>query len=171
MWQKLEAVFSTMLWPEIYKYNQYTVTPDLSDYQVELNAAVEKIVSAQQSWAGEFVTIPYQMQRNTSTSVSSTGVLGTLYAIDGSSVYLTVKERYLSSDTLPAAVEECVSVGVAAMTLGAARSSTDLESASKDSQFRGQRNPADSLWRDFVTLRSAIAEDLGAEEDWFEYYR
>ena len=171
IWQKVESVFSTMLWPNVYKYGTYTVTPDLSDYQVELNAAVEKIVSAQQSWAGEFVDIPYDLRKNVSTSVSSTGVLGTLYAIDGSNVYITTKERYASSDTLPAAVEECVAVGAAAMTLGAARSSTDLETSSKDSQFRGQRNPADALWRDFVTLRSAIGEDLAAEEDWFEYYR
>lgn len=171
IWQKMEAVFSTMLWPEVYKYGTYTVTPDLSNYQVELNANVEAIVSAHQSFGGEFIKIPWDIQKNLSTSISSTGVLGTLYAIDGSSVYIQTKERYAATDTHPAAVEECVAVGTAAMVLGAARSSTDLESSSKDSQFRGQRNPADALWRDFVTLRSAIAEDLGREEYWFDYYR
>ena len=171
IWQKMEAVFSTMLWPEVYKYNTYTITPDLSDYQVELNANVEAIVSAHQSFGGEFCKIPWEIQKNLSTSISSTGVLGTLYAIDGSSVYIQTKERYTATDTHPAAVEECVAVGTAAMVLGAARSSTDLETSSKDSQFRGQRNPADALWRDFVTLRSAIAEDLGREEYWFDYYR
>ena len=171
MWQKLESVFSTMLWPTIYKYNNYTVTPDLSDYQVELNAAVEVIVDAKQTIGGTFISIPYALQKNLSTSVSSTTVLGELYAIDGSSVYITTKERYAASDTLPSGLEECAAVGVAAMTLGAARSSTDLEASSKDSQFRGQRNPADSLWRDFITLRSSLAEDLAVEEEWFEYYR
>ena len=171
MWQKMEAIYSTMLWPDVCKYNTYAVTPDLSDYQVELNAAVESIVSAKQSVGGTWIDIPYQVEKNLSTSVSSTGVLGTLYAIDGSSVYLATKERYTAADTVSSALEECIAVGVAAMTLGAARSSTDLEAASKDSQFRGQRNPADSLWRDFITLRSSLVEDLSREEYWFENYR
>ena len=171
MWQKVEAVINTLLYPQVYKYGTYSVTPDLSDYQVELNAAVEEIEDAKQSIGGEMISIPFGMQKNLSTSVSSTGVLGELYAIDGSSVYVTTKERYLASDTLPAAVEECVAVGAAALTLGAARSSTDLEASSKDSQFRGQRNPADQLWRDFITLRSSINEDLASQVDWFEYRR
>lgn len=170
-WQKMEAVVNTMLYPQIYKYNTYTITPDLSDYQVELNAAVEEIEDAKQIVAGTIYSIPFGMQKNLSTSVSSTGVLGELYAYDGSSVYVTAKERYLASDTLPAGLEECVAVGTAAMVVGAARSSTDLEQSSKDSQFRGQRNPADSLWRDFITLRSSISEDLASEVDWFEYRR
>lgn len=171
MWQKLEAVYASMLWPQVYKYNNYTVTPDLSDYQVELNANVEAIIDAKQAIAGTWISIPFALQKNLSTSVSSTTVLGELYAIDGSSVYVTVKERYLTTDTITGGLEECIAVGVAAMTLGAARSSTDLEASSKDSQFRGQRNPADSLWRDFITLRSSLAEDLGVEEQWFEIYR
>lgn len=171
IWQKVETVVDTMLWPQVYKYNKYTVTPDLSDYQVELNAAVEEIEGAWQTIGGEFISIPFDMRKNLSTSMSSTGVLGELYAIDGSSVYVTVKERYLASDTLPAAVEECVATGAAALILGADRAATNLEASSKDSQFRGQRNPADQLWRDFITLRSSINEDLASEVDWFEYRR
>jgi hypothetical protein len=171
MWQMAESVVNTLLWPQVYKYNKYAVTPDLSDYQVELNANVEEIEGAWQEVGGEFMPIAFDMRKNLSTSISSTGVLGELYAIDGSSVFITVKERYALSDTLPAAVEDCIATGAAALVLGASRSSTDLEASSKDSQFRGSRNPADSVWRDFITLRSAINEDLAREVEWFEYRR
>lgn len=171
LWQAAESVISTLLWPEVFKYNTYAVTPDLSDYQVDLNAAVESIQGAYQVWAGERINIDFEMRKNVHTSVSATGVLGVLYAVDGSSVYLTTRERWLEADTMSEALKQCVATGAAAIALGASRSSTDLESAKKDSQFRGQRNPADAVWRDFVTLRSALAADVAVEEDMFEIRR
>jgi len=171
IFQAVETVFATLLYPDIYKYGTYTITPDLSDYQVELNAAVEEIESATQSIGGTFHQIPFGMSKNVSTSVSSTGVLGELFAIDGSSVYITTRERFLEADSISEALTQCVATGAAALMVGASRSSTDLESAKKDSQFRGQRNPANDLWRDFITLRSAIAEDVASEVDWFDVRR
>jgi len=171
IYQAIETVFSTLLYPDVHKYGTYTITPDLTDYQVELNAAVESIESAWQSIGGEIHAIPFGVAKNVSTSVSSTGVLGELFAIDGSSVYVTTRERYLEADSISEALTQCIATGAAALCVGAARSSTDLEAAKKDSQFRGQRNPANDLWRDFVTLRSALAEDLAGEVDWFEIRR
>ncbi len=171
LYQAVETVFSTLLYPEVYKYNSYTITPNLQHYQVELNAAVEAIEDAFQIIATEAHPIAFDVTTNLSTSVSSTTVLGELVAIDGSSVYIKTRERYLESDTLSEALVECIATGAAALAIGASRSSTDLESAKKDSQFRGQRNPANDLWRDFVTLRSALTEDLASEVDWFEIRR
>lgn len=171
IWNKMQAVFSTMLYPQVYKYATQSITPDLSDYQVELPATVEEIEDAKQEIGGEWLPIAWNIQKHVHTDISSTGVLGELYAFDGSKVKLVTRERYTSSDTLSAALEECVATGTAALVLGAARSSTDLEAASKDSQFRGQRNPADELWRDFVSLRASLNEDLSKQVEWFEYYR
>ena len=171
IYQAVETVFTTLLYPDISKYNTYSITPDLSDYQVELNAAVEEIQSAFQIIGGQRHLIPFSVSRNVHTTVSSTGVLGELFAIDGSSVYITTRERYLEADTLTEALTECVATGAAALCIGASRSSTDLESTKKDSQVRGERNPANDLWRDFITLRAALSEDLARDVEWFEIRR
>ena len=172
MWIKIQAVLDNMLWPYVWKYNTRSVTtPDLSSYQNEIEAAVYEIESAKQQIGGDWIEIPYELQRNLHTSVSSTGSLVTLGAYDSSTVYLTTREKYELTDTLSDAVEECVAVGAAAMILGADRAATNREASSKDSQFRGQRNPADQLWRDFITLRQGIAEDLSSQVEYFEYLR
>ncbi len=171
LFQAVESVFTTLLYPQIYKYGSYTITPDLVHYQVELNAAVMEIEDARQQISSEFVPIGFGLKLNTPTAVSSTTVLGELVAIDGSSVYITTKERYLETDTISEALTECVATGAAALAVGASRSSTDLESAKKDSQMRGQRNPANDLWRDFITLRTALSDDLASQVDWVEIRR
>ena len=172
IWQKIEAVFDNMLWPYVWKYNTRSVaTPDLSSYQNEIEAAVYEVESAKQLWGDEWIEIPYELQRNLSTSVSSTGSLLTLGAHDSSTVYLATREKYVSSDTISESLQECVAVGAAAMILGADRAATNREASSKDSQFRGQRNPADQLWRDFITLRQGLSEDLSSQVEYFEYLR
>lgn len=171
MWQNVEAVINTLLYPQVYKYSTTTITPDLSALQSEIAAVVMEVQDVQQYIGNRYESIPFSLARDLHTTVSSTGSLLEYGAYDGSTLYVTTKERYLATDTLPAAVEDCIATGAAALTLGASRSSTDLEAASKDSQFRGQRNPADQLWRDFITLRSSINEDLASQVDWFEFRR
>lgn len=171
MWQKAEATATTLMWPAVYKKGTASITPDLATGQNEIAATVMEVLSAQQQIGGIWETIPWSLDRDLSTSVSSTGSLISVGAVDSSTVYLKTIERYALSDTMDAAVEECIAVGAAAQVLGAARSSTDLESSSKDSQFRGSRNPADQLWRDFITLRASINDDLAKQVDWFEYHR
>ena len=129
------------------------------------------ILGAQQQIAGIWESIPYSLDIDIDPNVSSTGKLVSVGAIDGSAVYLKTIERYTASDTMSAALEECIALGAAAQILGAARSSTDLEASSKDSQFRGSRNPAQQLWQDFITLRSSLNDDLAKQVDWFEYHR
>ena len=172
IYQAVESVFATLLYPEIYKYGTYTIaTPNMVHYQNELNAAVMEIQNAFQIIATETHQIPFGLARDVSTTISSTGVLGELYVIDGTAAYITTKERYLEADTLTEALTECIATGAAALAIGASRSSTDLESTKKDSQVRGQRNPANDLWRDFITLRTALSDDLASQVDWFEIRR
>jgi len=171
IFQNVETVFKTLLYPEIFKYNTYSIAPDLSDYQVELNAAVEEIESAFQIIAAERHLIPFSVSKNVHTSISSTTVLGELFAIDASNVFITTRERYVNTDTLPESLDQCIATGAAALTVGATRSSSNLESTKKDSQQRAQRNPANELWRDFITLRTALSEDLAHDVEWFEYRR
>ena len=171
IYQAIETIFTTMLFPDIHKYATYSITPDLSDYQVEVAAVVESIESAWQNIGGQKVQIPFELQKHVHTTVSSTGSLAQLFSIDGSSVFVTTREKYLEADTLSEALTQCIATGAAALVLGATRAHTDMEAASKDSQFRGQRNPADQLWRDFVTIRSSIIEDLASQVDWFEIRR
>ncbi len=94
-----------------------------------------------------------------------------MYAIDGSSVYYTYEGRYISTDTLSEAVTQCVATGAAAIALGASVSETALESSKKDSQTRRESNPAQDLWREFITLRSALSDDIARDVDWFEIRR
>ena len=171
VWQKVETTIDTLLWPSVYKPSTQAVTPDLSSGQVECPSTVMDVLSATQYVGNQWIPIPYSLDIGVDANVSSSGNLLSLGAVDSSTVYLKTIERYAAGDTMSSALEECIAVGAAAQILGAARSSTDLESASKDSQFRGSRNPADQLWRDFITLRASINDDLAKQVDWFEYHR
>jgi hypothetical protein len=97
--------------------------------------------------------------------------MGEFMAIDGSSVYYTTEERYLSSDTLSEALTQCVATGAAAIALGASKSETKLAQSGKNSRERGESSVADDMWREFVTLRSALADDIARDVDWFEIRR
>ena len=171
IYQAIETVFATLLWPDVLKYGQATVTPDLSDYQVEVPATVEHILSAWQIVAGERMSIPFELVTDLHATLSSTGSMASMYAIDGSAVYYTTEERYIATDTLSEALTQCVATGAAAIALGASISETNLESSSKDSQSRRERNPGSDLWREFITLRSALSDDIARDVDWFEIRR
>lgn len=171
LYQSVETVFNSLLWPDLFEFKNYSVTPDLSDYQVELNAAVEEIINAKQSIAGTFVDVMWSLDKNMSTSVSSTTVLAALYAMDGSSVYLTTRNRLTESSTLNEAQTQCIATGAAAIAAGASISGAAMEPSNKDNMERVQLSPAQQLWRDFVTLRTALADDQSREIDWFEIHR
>ena len=171
LFQAVETVFSTFLWPDVLKYGQKSVTPDLTDYQVAIPATVEQILSAWQIVGDTRYTIPFGMVTDLETTLASTGTLAEFYAIDGSTVYYTTEERIISSDTLSEALTQCIATGAAAIALGASVAETAMAASSKDSQSRGERSVADKLWREFVTLRSALADDIARDVDWFEIRR
>lgn len=167
----VEQVYDSLLYPHVTKLNQRQITPDLSDYQNEIPAAVEKIRSAWQVISGEAIQIPFDLERNLDTTISSTGSLVYLGAIDGSTVYVVTEEKYTSSDTVPNEIEYCVAVGAAALAAGAQVHERSMASASKDSQLRAQSDPSATLWRDFLTLRTSIMEEQAEEVDYFEIIR
>ena len=171
IYQAVESVFATLLYPEVQKYFARSVTPDLTYYQNDVPATVKQILSAWQVIGGQNVTIPFALFENLESTLSATGTMGEFYAIDGSDVYYTTIEKYVNTDTLSEALTQCIATGAAAISLGASISETNLESSKKDSQSRRERNPAQDLWREFVTLRSAVSEDISREVDWFEYRR
>ncbi len=171
IYQAVESVFATLLWPDVLKYGQNSVTPDLSDYQVEVPAAVENILSAWQIVGGERMSIPFELVSDLHTTLTTTGNLAGMYAIDGSTVYYTTEERYIATDALSEALTQCIATGAAAIALGASISETSLESSRKDSQVRRERNPGQDMWREFITLRSALSDDIARDVDWFEIRR
>jgi hypothetical protein len=171
LFQAVESVFATFLWPDVLKYNQRSVTPSLKDYQVDVPAAVEQILSAWQIVGDTRYTIPFKLAKDLETNLTATGNMGEFYAIDGSTVYYTTEERYLSDDTLSEALTHCIATGAAALALGASISETKLAQSGKNSETRGDSSVADKLWREFVTLRSALADDIARDVDWFEIRR
>lgn len=172
LYQHVETVFASLLWEGgVWAYNTYAVTPDLSDYQVELNAAVEEIEQAWQVVAGRRIDIGFGMEKNVHTSVSSTTVIAELVALDGSNVFLTVRERLTESSTLDEAQTQCIATGAAALAAGGSVYSATLEASSKDNQARAELSPSRALWNDFGTLRQAISNDLALDSEGFEYDR
>ena len=168
LWNDVSAVIDGLLWPEMYVYATETIaSPDLSDYQNELNAATERIVGVVQVIGAENHNLAWQLHTNQSTTVSSTTVYAELFAIDGSAVYVTAVRRITSSTTFNEAQSQCIATGAAALAAGSMLGGGSLESSSKDSQARVQLTPRQALWQDFVALRSSIAQDLSMEEGWF----
>ncbi len=171
IYQQVEAVFTGLLWPDIWEYATYSITPDLDDYQVELNAAVEKIEDAWQVIGNTRYEVAFEMTKNVHTSVSSTTVLAELIAFDSSSVFITTVNRITESSTLDEARTQLIATGAAALCAGSTRSPASMEASGKDNQMRAERSASRSLWQDFGTLRTALSEDLSKETHWFEYDR
>jgi hypothetical protein len=170
MYQAVEAVINRLLWPDLFDYATYAITPDLTDYQVELNAAVEKIVDAVQVVGTSRVNVPFtQPLRDQHSGVSSTGVLAEIYAVDGTTVWIKTINRITASSTLDDAFTEMIATGAAAICAGKTVNAKTMEAASKEAQSR--ETPNTSLWRDFVTLRQAIIEDFSRQENYFEIVR
>lgn len=152
------TVFDTLLWPEAYFIDRTaTVTPDSQYGQVDLPANLLEINTAWQIVGGQKVTIPFNVFRNVHTTVSANNVLGFFDHSDLSTIYLSYLRKLVVGDeaTDPSddALVRMVATGAAALALGASVSDTVQERSKKDSQKRGQRDVALSLFRDFITLR------------------
>jgi len=174
MIKRIGTVFAKYLWPEAYIVDTGTIaSPTMSSGQDELPATVMKLMSAQQVIGDEMYDIASGLKRNVHTSISSTGVLGTFDYHDGSPAYYTfMRKLELGDESADDAIVEMVALGAAALLAGADVAASDRERAKKDSQMRGRTSVANSLWRDFITLRNQYAEDLGEETALgFTYHR
>lgn len=166
----IDTILARYLWPFVWKYNNYAVVPDLSDGQVTLDADVEEIESAYQIIGGQTWTLAAKAVRNASTAVASTGVLGVLDAMDGSSVYLTTKDRFTLSDTdTVAELIDLVALGAAAWSLDSSVAAAGLEKAKKEATAREVK--ARELWGSFLAMRSSWQEDLARDDYYFQYDR
>lgn len=166
--KRIDAIVDGYLWDQIYKISTASVTPDLTDGQVEVPATVERITGAQQYVGSEWVAIPYGIVKNVNTAVSSTGTMGIFDAINGSTVYYTYMEKVAVADgDTDESLNELIALGTAALLLGASTTETGHES---EVQRYGQ--PASVLWRDFITLRQSYGEKLAQDTVLgFEYDR
>ena len=171
IYQNIESVFTSMLWPDIWEYAFYAITPQLDDYQVELNIAVERIEDAWQIVGTTRHEVAFDMAKNVHTSVSSTQVIAELIAYDSSNVFITTVNRVTESSTINEAMTQMIATGAAALAAGMTKNPASMESTGKDNQIRAERSPERTLWQAFGTLRTAIAGDLEQEVGWFSYDR
>ncbi len=171
IYQNVETVFLSLLYPDIWEYGTYSITPQLDDFQVELNAVVERIEDAWQIIGSTRHEVAFSMAKNVHTSVSSTTVIAELVAFDSSSVFITTVNRITESSTLDEAMTQMIATGAAALAAGGTVHEATLEASGKDSQIRIERSASRAIWQDFGTLRSALSAILEKEVDWFEYDR
>ena len=171
IYQHVETVFTTLLYPDIWERATYSITPQLDDFQVELNAAVEEIEDAWQVIGTTRHEVAFTMARDVPTSVSTTTVIAELFAFDSSNVHITTKNRITESSTLSEGMTQLVATGAAALAAGGTVHESTLEASTKDNQIRVERSASRAIWQDFGTLRTAQSEDLAKDLDWFEYDR
>lgn len=159
----IDTIFSRMLYPQCFKLSTATYTPNLATGEIVLNAADMKVISAHQVIGGVSYPIPVGIQRNLHSSVASSGVMGYFDFADSSTVYVTTERKLAIGDETTLDIVRLVSLGSAALLLGAAVSETDLERAKKDSQKRSPESAAQVLWRDFLTLKAQFAEEISRD--------
>ncbi len=163
MFDKIDAVIGRFLWPQVFTMDADTVTPDLSDGQVDLDTRDEEIVAAWQKIGGQYLQIPYAITKNAPIGDFPSGKMGSFDASDGSLVFYTVKRRVTLADTTSTpAMISMIATGAAALALGSALVEAKLEAAKKDSQNRVTLS-SDDLWTDFVTQKQAFNEDLSRD--------
>ena len=154
----------SMLYPSIFSFATYTITPDLVSGQVELPSTVREVYEAWQVQGTEKYQIPAGVKRPVPTNISSTGVLGVFDFVDGSTCYVQAIEEVTTSTTDPG-IQRLIALGAAALALSGGIVPSGKERASADAQDRSRplQAAASTLWRDFVTLREQIAADLSQD--------
>lgn len=159
----IDVITDNWLYPHVFELDATnTVTPDLTDGQVEVVATTREILHAYQVVANTVYPVRFGLQRNVNTALSSTGVLAHFEAYDGSTVYYTAVEE-VTDETTNTGLQHMIATGAAALCLDGTIVETTLESAKSDSQNRQAESAASALWRSFLTQRQAYAEDLSRD--------
>lgn len=164
IFEAIDTVFSNLLWPQVYDMVTASITtPDLVDGQEAVAAEAEEIVSAWQISGSTIYQVPAtRIPYEVHTTVATTGKLAAFDWIDSSTGYYTYRAKFTESDETDTELTQLVATGAAAILLGASVSETTLESTKKENQGAvSQRSAAGaSLWRDFLTLRQSMSEEL-----------
>jgi len=171
MWQFLEVIFDDYLHPAVFRRDTEQVAANLATCEVSIPADVDKIMKAYQRIANFMIPLPHDLVKYQDTSIWATGQYANIGFIDGSTAYLHVQKRYVSTDTFPDSIENLVATGVAAMSADSDVFASNLETASKESQMRGQKDVSSKLWRSFYTQRQEHSESLADDIEYFEIRR
>lgn len=162
----IEVVENTLLWPHIFKVQFDTETsPSMSTMRIDLDSDVEEIEEAWQVVGPDRISIPFAVERVAPSEAdnNTAGVVGTFDLFNGSTVYLkTIRRMVLGTDesTYPWLVE-LAALAAAAIVSGWSRPETTLAISKQDSRERGQApDVGAALWRDFFALRESLADDL-----------
>lgn len=160
-------VLSRFTFPQIFAIDSTGLisTPNYITGEDELPSTVENIISAfQLDSLGSPVPIPFHVERNVHTTVSSTGVLGSFDLYDQTPLYYTYKRRLIlgDEDTFTGLVE-LVATGAAALLMGATVAATDNERAKRDSATSRPESASQVLWRDFLAQRDSWSEDISRD--------
>ena len=164
IYNAIDVVVETFLWPEVFEIVEATVTPDLTSGQVALNAADEEILHAFQKVGSIIYPISFHLEKAMDSSLFSSGRMGSFDFIDGSTTYYAAKRR-ISTSTSTGATDlyMLIATGAAAIALGGTQIETSLDSSKKDSQEREQLDPTTKIWRNFITLKQVYSEDLSRD--------
>jgi len=164
MFECIDIAVGRFLWPEVFDMETDTVTPDLSTGQVAVDARDEEILSAWQKIGSQTYPVSFHLEKKMSTALFASGNMGSFDFIDASTLYYAAKRRISTANsTSSAALNNLIAVCAAAISLGGTQVETSLDSSKKDSQERGKRDVASSLWRDFMVQKQVFSEDLSRD--------
>ena len=164
IFEAIDTVISNQLWPWVYDMVNATITsPDLVDGQEAVAAEAEEIIHAHQiigptAYKIAVERIPLEID----TTIASTGKMATFDWIDGSTGYYLYRAKYLEADEADTELTHLMAVGAAALLLGGSLVATTIQGTKHDNaQAVSQRQQVGSLlWRDFLTLRQNMSEEL-----------
>jgi len=165
IFEAIDTVVSNLLWPYVYDIVSATISsPDLVDGQEGVAAEVEEILHAWQVIGPTIYNIPVspKVPLEVSTSLKTSGKLTTFDWIDGSTGYYEYRAKYLEADETDTELTHLIALGAAATLLGASMSEATLERTKKDNveAVSGRAQAAGLVWRDFLTLRQNMSEEL-----------
>lgn len=164
IYNAIDVVIATLLWPEIFDIKQDTVTPDLTSGQVALDTDDEEILAAFQKVGTITYPISFHLEKDMDTSLFSTSKMGSFDFIDASTTYYAAKRRVsLTNSTSSASLERLIAMGAAATVLGSTHIESTLDASKKDSQKRAELDVSAKIWREFLTLKQTYAEDLSRD--------
>ena len=160
IFQAIETVVDSLLWPYIYKLTSATIaSPDLVDGQEAVAAGTEVITHAWQiiGSTNHPVAVSPRQPLEVSTSLASTGLMATFDWIDGSTGYYEYREKVDVT-----AHARLIALGAAGLLLGGSLAEATLERTKKDNTeaVAGRGQAANAVWRDFLTLRQNISDEL-----------
>jgi hypothetical protein len=164
IFEAIDTVVANLLWPHVYDVVPATIaSPDITFGTEAVPAEVEFIETAWQLIGSREVLIPVSRQPyQVHTDLATNGKLAKFDWVNGTTGYYTYHAKYAEADETDTELTHLIALGAAAICLGASISETTLEATKKDNaEAVNQRQSAgDRLWRDFLTLRQNMSEEL-----------